>query len=103
VTRLYDVQTGAVTVDGIDVRDLAVGELRSAVAVVPQDTVLLNDTIRNNIRCGDQLPAVACGNLQHVPGPGMSGEPFSSSPGVLPKAHGRQRMTGAALCAVKAM
>ena len=42
--RLYDVQWGSVRLEGIDVRDLRQGSLRSAVAVVPQETVLFNDT-----------------------------------------------------------
>lgn len=50
VTRLYDATGGAVKVNGVDVRDLTTDSLRSAVAVVPQDTVLFNDTILQNIR-----------------------------------------------------
>jgi ABC-type multidrug transport system fused ATPase/permease subunit len=50
VTRLYDVRGGAVEVNGLDVREVMRDSLRSAVAVVPQDTVLFNDTILNNIR-----------------------------------------------------
>ncbi len=42
--RLYDVQSGAVKLEGIDVRDLKQESLRGSVAVVPQDTVLFNDT-----------------------------------------------------------
>lgn len=51
-TRLYDAASGAVKVNGVDVRNLATDQLRAAVAVVPQDTVLFNDTILQNIRCG---------------------------------------------------
>lgn len=51
VTRLYDATAGAVKVNGVDVRELTTDSLRSAVAVVPQDTVLFNDTILQNIRC----------------------------------------------------
>jgi ABC-type multidrug transport system fused ATPase/permease subunit len=50
-TRLYDAASGSVKVNGVDVRDLATDQLRAAVAVVPQDTVLFNDTILQNIRC----------------------------------------------------
>ena len=50
VTRLYDVTGGEVLVNGVDVRDLTRESLRKAVAVVPQDTVLFNDTILQNIR-----------------------------------------------------
>lgn len=42
--RLYDVQSGAVKLEGLDVRDLQQESLRSSVAVVPQETVLFNDT-----------------------------------------------------------
>jgi ABC-type transport system involved in Fe-S cluster assembly fused permease/ATPase subunit len=50
--RFYDVTEGAVLVDGIDVRDLAQDSLRAAIGVVPQDTVLFNDTIYYNIEYG---------------------------------------------------
>jgi ATP-binding cassette subfamily B protein len=50
--RFYDVGTGAVRIDGHDLRDIAQASLRSAIGVVPQDTVLFNDTIRYNIAYG---------------------------------------------------
>ena len=50
--RFYDVTGGAVLVDGQDVRDVTQDSLRSAIGVVPQDTVLFNDTIRYNIAYG---------------------------------------------------
>jgi ABC-type transport system involved in Fe-S cluster assembly fused permease/ATPase subunit len=50
--RFYDVGGGAIQVNGIDVRDLAQKSLRAAIGIVPQDTVLFNDTIRYNIRYG---------------------------------------------------
>ena len=46
--RFYDVEGGAVKVDGIDVRDLKQASLRGALGLVPQDVVLFNDTIRAN-------------------------------------------------------
>ncbi|MBI5090686.1 MAG: ABC transporter ATP-binding protein [Actinobacteria bacterium] len=49
LTRFYDVQDGAIRLDGIDVRDLPLGELRHAVGVVFEDTFLFNDTARGNI------------------------------------------------------
>eukprot|EP00891_Asterochloris_glomerata_P006206 jgi/Astpho2/6206/e_gw1.00088.34.1_t len=52
LVRLYDAAEGSVILDGIDVKDLKQASLRSAVAVVPQDTVLFNDTILNNIGYG---------------------------------------------------
>ena len=50
--RFYDVWEGGVEVDGVDVRDLTQDSLRAAIGVVPQDTVLFNDTIRYNIAYG---------------------------------------------------
>ena len=50
--RFYDVQQGAVTIDGQDVRDVTQTSLRAAIGMVPQDTVLFNDTIAYNIRYG---------------------------------------------------
>jgi len=50
--RFYDVAAGRVTIDGQDIRDVTQVSLRSAFGVVPQDTVLFNDTIRYNIRYG---------------------------------------------------
>jgi subfamily B ATP-binding cassette protein MsbA len=49
VPRFYDVQQGAVLLDGVDVRDYRLTDLRSQVGLVSQDVVLFNDTIRNNI------------------------------------------------------
>ena len=50
--RFYDVQEGAITVDGQDVRTVTQKSLRSVIGMVPQDTVLFNDTIAYNIRYG---------------------------------------------------
>ncbi len=50
--RFYDVAGGAVRVDGVDVRDWPQDELRARIGVVPQDTVLFNDTIGYNIAYG---------------------------------------------------
>jgi ATP-binding cassette subfamily B protein len=50
--RFYDVAGGRVTIDGQDIRDVTQRSLRAAIGVVPQDTVLFNDTIRYNIRYG---------------------------------------------------
>jgi subfamily B ATP-binding cassette protein MsbA len=49
VPRFYDVQQGAVLLDGADVREYRLTDLRSQVSLVSQDVVLFNDTIRNNI------------------------------------------------------
>ncbi len=50
--RFYDVQEGSITIDGQDVRGVTQQSLRSAIGMVPQDTVLFNDTIAYNIRYG---------------------------------------------------
>lgn len=52
VPRLYDVTEGAVLIDGQDLRDVTLASLRSQVAVVSQEVVLFNDTIRANIGFG---------------------------------------------------
>jgi subfamily B ATP-binding cassette protein MsbA len=49
VPRFYDVQKGAVLLDGVDVREYRLADLRSQISLVSQDVVLFNDTIRNNI------------------------------------------------------
>ena len=50
--RFYDVTNGAVLIDGQDVRDITQDSLHQAIGVVPQDTVLFNDTIHYNIAYG---------------------------------------------------
>jgi ATP-binding cassette, subfamily B, bacterial MsbA len=50
--RFYDVKAGEVRIDGVDVRDYQLRSLREQIAVVSQDVVLFNDTIRNNIAFG---------------------------------------------------
>lgn len=52
IYRFYDVIEGSVEIDGQDVRDVTQKSLRTAVGMVPQDTVLFNDTIEYNIRYG---------------------------------------------------
>ena len=51
--RFYDVSGGGVLIDGQDIRDVTQHSLRAAIGMVPQDTVLFNDTIEYNIRYGD--------------------------------------------------
>ena len=52
VPRFYDPLKGAVLVDGKDIRDLTVESLRKQIGIVSQETILFNDTIRNNIAFG---------------------------------------------------
>ncbi|MFP5439999.1 MAG: ABCB family ABC transporter ATP-binding protein/permease [Gammaproteobacteria bacterium] len=50
--RFYDVDQGRITIDGTDLRDWTQDSVRGAIGIVPQDTVLFNDSIRYNIRYG---------------------------------------------------
>ncbi len=50
--RLYDVSSGKILIDGQDIRKVTQSSLRASIGMVPQDTVLFNDTIRYNIRYG---------------------------------------------------
>jgi ATP-binding cassette, subfamily B, bacterial MsbA len=52
IPRFYDAASGAVKLDGKDVRDLQIGSLREKIGIVAQDTFLFNDTVANNIRYG---------------------------------------------------
>ena len=53
--RFYDIQDGAILLDGQDVRHVTQHSLRNSIGVVPQDTVLFNDSIHYNIRYGECL------------------------------------------------
>src|SRR5690606_15810896 len=65
IPRFYDVSSGAVWVDGVDVRDVTQASLRQQIGIVPQETLLFGGTIRENIRYGrleateDELIAAA--------------------------------------------
>ena len=52
IFRFYEVTGGRITIDGQDIRDVTQASLRHAIGMVPQDTVLFNDTVRYNIRYG---------------------------------------------------
>jgi subfamily B ATP-binding cassette protein MsbA len=58
IPRFYDVANGAITVDGIDVRQISVKSLRRLMGIVTQETILFNDTVRANIAYGDADVAV---------------------------------------------
>lgn len=53
IPRFYDVSAGAVRIDDIDVRDASIASLRKQIAIVTQEPILFNDTIRNNIAYGN--------------------------------------------------
>ena len=50
--RFYDVSSGRVLIDGWDIRDVTVGSLRGMIGIVTQQTILFNDTVKNNIAYG---------------------------------------------------
>ncbi|VAV84784.1 Efflux ABC transporter, permease/ATP-binding protein, partial [hydrothermal vent metagenome] len=54
VTRFYDVNEGKITIDGEDIRDLTKHSLRNLMGLVTQDSILFNDTIKNNILLGKE-------------------------------------------------
>ena len=53
IPRFYDVKRGSVTLDGTDIRNIKLHSLRRLMGIVPQETILFNDTIRNNISYGE--------------------------------------------------
>ncbi len=52
--RFYDPQSGSITLDGVDLRALALSDLRGAIALVPQETIIFSGTAADNIRFGRQ-------------------------------------------------
>jgi len=52
IPRFYEVTGGAIVIDGIDIRRVTISSLRSQIAMVTQQTILFNDTVRNNIAYG---------------------------------------------------
>lgn len=52
ITRFYDVDKGSVNIDEVDIRDLSKKSLRELIGLVTQDSILFNDTVRNNIALG---------------------------------------------------
>jgi ATP-binding cassette, subfamily B, bacterial len=58
VPRFYDVEGGAITIDGVDVREVALRDLRRAVGIVFEDTFLFSDTVRDNIAFADSEAAM---------------------------------------------
>ena len=52
IPRFFDVSSGSISIDGHDIREVSLASLRSQIGVVTQETVLFNDTVRNNIAYG---------------------------------------------------
>ncbi len=53
IPRFFDVTEGNIMIDGLDIRDVTIESLRAQIGIVTQQTILFNDTIRNNIAYGD--------------------------------------------------
>ncbi len=54
ITRFYDINKGQILIDGIDIRDFTTKSLRSQLGIVTQDAILFNDSIKNNLKLGDE-------------------------------------------------
>ena len=54
ITRLYDVSSGEIRIDGVPIKDLNLKSLRSSIGAVPQDAFLFSDSIKNNIKFGKE-------------------------------------------------
>ena len=71
IPRFFDVTGGSIRIDGIDVRDMAVADLRRQIAIVTQEPILFNETVRDNIAYGrpdateDQIVAAAKAAFAH--------------------------------------
>ncbi|MBT8311852.1 MAG: ABC transporter ATP-binding protein, partial [Flavobacteriaceae bacterium] len=57
ITRLYDVSSGEIRIDGVPIKDLNLKSLRSSIGAVPQDAFLFSDSIKNNIKFGKEEAA----------------------------------------------
>ncbi|WP_242119413.1 ABC transporter ATP-binding protein [Aestuariivivens sediminicola] len=53
ITRFYDVNKGEILIDGVDIRDLTTRSLRGLLGIVTQDAILFNDSIKNNLKLGN--------------------------------------------------
>ncbi|MBE0457428.1 MAG: ABCB family ABC transporter ATP-binding protein/permease [Pseudoalteromonas prydzensis] len=62
--RFYDINSGAICIDGQDIRNITLHSLRQAIAIVPQDTVLFNTSIRENIAYG--RPDATAAEIDHA-------------------------------------
>jgi subfamily B ATP-binding cassette protein MsbA len=71
IPRFFDVSGGRVTIDGTDIRDVTLNSLRAQIGIVTQETILFNDTVRNNIAYGQaqvsqaEIEAAAKAALAH--------------------------------------
>ncbi|MBT8366969.1 MAG: ATP-binding cassette domain-containing protein, partial [Deltaproteobacteria bacterium] len=71
IPRFFDVNGGSISIDGIDIREIAVADLRRQIAIVTQEPILFNETVRDNIAYGrpdattDQIVAAAKAAFAH--------------------------------------
>jgi ATP-binding cassette subfamily B protein len=56
LTRLWDIDEGSITVDGVEIRDIPLSQLREQIQSIQQDVFLFHDTIEDNIRLGKEIP-----------------------------------------------
>ncbi len=77
--RFYDIEGGRVTIDGQDIRDVTQKSLRQAIGVVPQDSVLFNDTIFYNIKYGRPDATRRGGLRRRAPGPDRRLHPHAAA------------------------
>jgi len=56
ITRFYDVNKGSIKIDGIDIKDLSKKSLRGLMGIVTQDSILFNDSVKNNLTLGIENP-----------------------------------------------
>ncbi|GAA4817414.1 ABC transporter ATP-binding protein [Litoribaculum gwangyangense] len=54
ITRFYDVNKGEILIDGLDIRELTTSSLRNQLGIVTQDAILFNDSIKNNLKLGNE-------------------------------------------------
>ncbi len=78
IPRFFDVSSGRLLIDGQDVRDVTVGSLRSQIGIVTQETILFNDTVRNNIAYGQ--PSVAQAEVEAAARAALAHDFISSLP-----------------------
>jgi len=64
IPRFYEATEGGVLIDGVDVRKIRLADLRGQIAMVTQETILFNDTVRNNIAYG--LPGVPASEVEEA-------------------------------------
>jgi subfamily B ATP-binding cassette protein MsbA len=72
IPRFFDVSSGAITIDNTDIRDVTLKSLRAQIGIVTQQTILFNDTVRNNIAYGspdaDQKDIIEAARAAHAMG-----------------------------------